>query len=86
MDVPVQPEEQVHTDDVISLERPQSAVTSTEVRQKYIDDQVQGEIINLNTALQQSPNEFIGPRNFHDRNGLVNNPNTLLQKRLNDKF
>ena len=34
-------------------------------------------------ALQPS-NTFIGPHTFHDRNGLINRPGTLLQKRLNN--
>ena len=51
---------------------------------KYIDDQVQGELIKLKEDLIPSSNIFIGPRTFHDRNGLVNKPNTKLQKRLND--
>ena len=51
MDVPVQPVQQKNVDDVISLEEPQPAVTNIEVRQKYIDDQVQGEIINLKIGI-----------------------------------
>ena len=84
MEVPVQPDQQLDVDDVTSVQEPQPAVTTAEVRQKYIDDQVQGEIINLSSSLQHSPDEFIGPRTFHDRHGLINKPDTLLQKRLNE--
>ena len=66
------------------MSSPEPAVTHQEVRQKYIDDQVQGELLQLKTALQPSIDSFIGPRTFHDRNGLVNQPNTLLQTRLNN--
>ena len=81
MAVPDQPTLHPGIDDVRSVDHPEAALTESEVRQKYIDDQVQGEIINLDEALIPSPS-LIGPRIFHDRNGLVNCPETNLQKRL----
>ena len=84
MAVPEQPEEDPHIDDVISVWHPEAAVNEFEVRQKYIDDQVQGELLRLDQDLCPLPNDFIGPRTYHDRNGLVNKPNTRLQMRLND--
>ena len=35
-------------------------------------------------SLQQTTDGLIGPRDYHDRHGLVNSPSSLLQKRLND--
>ena len=84
MDVPSQPPPNPDEVDVHSLPQPQPAVTASEVRQKFIDDQVQGELLKLDTDLHKMPENFIGPRTYHDRHGLVNKEETLLQKRLND--
>ena len=84
MDIPQQPDPNIANEDVASLPYPQPAVTNTEVRQKYVDDQVQGELLQLNADLVPTTDVLIGPRNFHDRNGLRNKEETLLQKRLDD--
>ena len=84
MDVPCQHLPHDGIDDVHSLPHPQPAITDKEVRQKYIDDQVQGELLRLDTSLCQKSDGLTGPRDFHDRNGLENKEDTLLQKRLND--
>ena len=84
MDVPPQPLPNADIDDVYSLPYPQPANTEAEVRLKYVDDQAQGELLRLDMSLCQAPEEIIGPRSFHDRNGLVNREGTLLQKRLDD--
>ena len=76
------PEQTGDEKDIISVPRPEEAVTEYEVRQKYIDDQIQGEIFKLKDVLQPSEDGLIGPRTFHDRHGLVNNPNSKLQNRL----
>ena len=81
MDLPPQPDSK---EDVFSLPYPQPAVTELEVRQKYIDDQVQGELLQLDSALTPTSEVLIGPRTFHDRNGLKNREDTILQNRLND--
>ena len=84
MDVPPQPDPSRDVIDVHSLSHPQQSIKPSEIRQKYVDDQVQGELIDLNTDVHKGPQSFIGPRTYHDRHGLVNKDETLLQKRLND--
>ena len=83
MTVPIQPPKIPNVEDVYSLPEPEPAVTSSEVRQKFIDDQVQGELLRLDSGLKKNPEPLIGPRLFHDRNELVNSEDTILQKRLN---
>ena len=51
MDVPPQPHPNPDTDDVHSISHPQPAITDVEIRQKYIDDQVQGELLRLELSL-----------------------------------
>ena len=51
---------------------------------KYIDDQTQGEVVELTTALDLNA-EQAGPRLYHDRHGHVLPPHrSVLQTRLND--
>ena len=58
--------------------------TDKELRLKYLDDALAGECINLKTQVRASQ-PIIGPRTFHDRNGLELIPGaSLLQGRLND--
>ena len=77
------PEQPADEQDIVSVPCPEEAVTQTEVRQKYIDDQIQGEVLKLKDVLQPSEDGLIGPRTFHDRNGLTNTTSTKLQNRLN---
>ena len=61
---------------------PPPAVTESEARLKFIDDLSLAECVTLDPQLCPGP-KLIGPRLFHDRNGLVLPPqNSLLQKRL----
>jgi len=69
MDVPEQPEQHPDVDDVHSVLHPEEAVTRNEVRQKYVGDQVQGELLRLDEVLQPS-DLLIGPNTYHDINGL----------------
>ena len=69
--------------DVVSVSAPLPFVTENEIRLKYIDDQTQGEVINLKSALNLFSEEK-GPRVYHDRHGHVLPPEkSLLQTRLN---
>ena len=82
MPVPQQPT----TKDVIdvkSMELPLPSITENEIRLKYIDDQTQGEVVQLKTALNLLEDQT-GPRLYHDRHGHVLPPErSLLQTRLN---
>ena len=72
------------TADVISRDSPLSAVSDTEIRLKYIDDQTQGEVLRLDTVLDLNY-EKSGPRLYNDRHGHVLPPEkTHLQTRLNE--
>ena len=73
MDIPQQPQRIPNIVDVYSLPQPQPAVTQSECRLKYIDDQTQAEIIHLKAALQLSKNSD-GPRDYHARHGHVRPP------------
>ena len=56
--------------DVYSLPQSQSAVTQSECRLKYIDNQIQAEIIDRKAALQLSESSN-GPRDYHDRHSKL---------------
>ena len=63
---------------------PPPSVTETEARLKYIDDLSMAEALRLDTSLCSS-NDLHGPKNFHDRNGLMlPQENSALQRRLNE--
>ena len=74
-----------HPGDVSSVPYPPPpSVTEDEARLKYIDDLSMAESIRLDTNLCSS-STLIGPRIYHDRNGLTLQPaNSILQRRLND--
>ena len=76
--------QQTSTNDVISLPFPTPTATENEIRLKYIDDQSQGEVVNLETALDLHSKQN-GPRVYHDRHGhILPQQHSLLQRRLND--
>ena len=82
MPVPAQPVTS-QTTDIASLNSPLPAVTSKEIRVKYVDDQTQGEVVRLDRDLELN-SEHAGPRLFHDRHGHTLPPErSLLQTRLN---
>ena len=83
MPVPEQPRVNDVINDVISVSAPLPAISKNEIRLKYVDDQTQGEVINLKASLDLNA-ETGGPRTFHDRHGHVLPPErSLLQQRLN---
>ena len=69
------------TADVISRDSPLSAVSDTEIRLKYIDDQTQGEVLRLDTVLDLNY-EKSGPRLYNDRPGHVLPPEKTLHSGL----
>ena len=73
------------TIDVTSVAAPPpAAVTTNEIRVKYIDDVSMGEAVRLDTNLCSSRDRS-GPREYHDRHGLVlPADNSVLQRQLND--
>ena len=63
---------------------PTPAVTDLEARLKFVDDLSVAECVRLDTQLYPK-NDQIGPRAYHDRNGLFFPPDlSILQKRLDD--
>ena len=87
MDLPSisEPQASMWTTDLISVPSPTPpAVTESEARLKFIDDLSLAECVTLDCQLCPGPS-LIGPRLFHDRNGLILPPhNSLLQKRLEE--
>ena len=77
MDVPLQPVATLNGEDINSLPKPAPAVTTNELRLKYVDDQTQGEVIQLDKALILQGNKE-GPRDFHDRHGNILPPNNSI--------
>ena len=74
--------EQTNTNDVISVSSPLPAITENEIRLKYVDDQTQGEVVQLDSALNFEADKT-GPRLYHDRHGhVLPAQRSLLQKRL----
>ena len=69
--------------DVISHANPLPAETQDEIRLKYVDDQTQGEVIKLNSALHLNGDKS-GPQPYHNRHGhILPAQNSLIQTRLN---
>ena len=69
--------------DSVTLPLP-PALMESEARLKFIDDLSLAESVDLKTQLSKEP-ELIGPREFHDRNGLVLLPTkSKLQTRLDE--
>ena len=67
-----------------SLPPPPPAVTESELRLKFVDDLTLSEVVKLKQQLQPSP-PFIGPLNFHERNGYHLPKNqSKLQSRLTE--
>ena len=63
---------------------PPGMETEEEIRLKYQDNLSLGEVIDLKTKLTQR-SAFIGPKNFHERNGLeLPSQSSKIQQRLND--
>ena len=70
--------------DLPSVPFPSPAVTDLEARLKFVDDLSLAECLRLDTNLTPGQ-ELIGPRMYHDRNGLVLPPErSLLQRRLHE--
>ena len=64
---------------------PEPAVSLQEARLKFVDDLSLVESIRLDVQLSKDNSGLIGPRAYHDRNGLCFPPDeSLLQRRLND--
>ena len=84
MDLPMIPPQPHGTLDLPSVPSPSPAVTDLEARLKFVDDLSLAECLRLDSNLTPSK-ELIGPRNYHDRNGLVLPPEqSRLQKRLHE--
>ena len=63
---------------------PPDAVTDKEVRLKFVDDLSLAECIRLDTELC-TKNDLMGPRTYHDRNGLfLPKECSSLQHRLDE--
>ena len=84
MDPPPPLPEPVHDGDVSSnLAPPPAAMSEEELRIKYVDDLSLAEVINLKDLTEAD--QLIGPRLFHDRNGLKLPPDkSKVQERLNE--
>ena len=84
MDLPMIPPQTQGTLDLPSVPFPSPAVTDLEARLKFVDDLSLAECLRLDTNLTPGQ-ELIGPRMYHDRNGLVLPPErSLLQRRLHE--
>ena len=85
MDLPLIPPPIPGTVDLPSVSfPPDAAVTDQEARLKFVDDLSVAECVRLDTQLQPDSDQS-GPRQYHDRNGLIFPPDqSALQKRLDD--
>ena len=71
--------------DTVAVPVPAPAVTKDEVRVKWIDDVSLAEAVRLDECLGMDEEEFIGPREYHDRHGWVlDTSKSKLQARLNE--
>ena len=61
--MPVPP--QIGDNDLISVPSPLPAESNTEIRLKYVDDQIQGEVRELNTAINLNGDKS-GPQPYHN--------------------
>ena len=74
---------QMGDNDLISVPSPLPTETENEIRLKYVDDQTQGEVIQLNSALNLNGDKS-GPQPYHNRHGhVLPTENSRIQTRLN---